>query len=461
MVSSVSSETRIRRLVLCIAHETTDQNLLKTVVKNKFHTIHSQLAAPVLVVVSAITFVFGSKTAVAESPRASVQQGIAAYRAGDFQTAGEAFEKGQQVSPEDSRIIFDLGCTAAAKKDWDEAVTLLRKATFAETAEIVAKAHYNLGGVATDRAKSIFGRPAEDAAESARNDGMVQIDAAIRHYRDCLATDASHPQARRNLELLRIWSKFIREAWDEKDRQKRREEMDLGKYLDWLQTEQRRLRQNAQHLSTRPSSPKQRYAVGQMTNDQTLLAAEIPFLQRKIQAEVNKAAAGQGVDKNQLAQSLGYLNSLTSRAREKMVLAGAELEKQNATGAVINQTAALDPLNDLFLALSPFETILQQAIQRQQKLVKLSAEKQTGESPVHSQTNSSSPADPEETQIDVAEQARRQNRISKWARALAAKADQALEQLPAEVVGPTPEPDSNDAQQAQQMAAARAMCQKA
>lgn len=404
-------------------------------------------------------------TAKPQSLHANVRAGVAAYRAGDYQAATTAFEAGKHLSPQDHRVLFDLGCTAAAKSEWQEAVTYLQQATFAEETELATKAHYNLGGVATDRAKTIFGSPIEEADESARKEGMGQITTAIGHYRDCLALQSDHARARRNLELLRTWSKHIRDVWDEQDRQKRRNDLDLAKFLDWLQTEQRLLRQRTNQLAILPSSPKQRYAVRQLSDNQQILIDEVPFLERKIQEELNKAAQGQGIDANQLAQSISYLNSLTKRASGAMLAARADLQKQNANSAHTHQTDSLDRLNGLFLTLSPFRQILQKAIQRQERLVKRSVSKDVDSSPASSASSSeksSAKSLAESDPLDLAEQSRRQERIAQWARALSAKASQHLEQQPAAAtIGPTPEPDSDEARQAAQLIAVRAMYAKA
>jgi len=100
------------------------------------------------------------------------------------------------------------------------------------------------------------------------------------HYRDCLRIDAEHAPARKNLELLRLWIKQMDDVWAQRDREKRRDEMDLLQFLEWIDGEQRMLEAAAKAFGQIDGSPRQRQAVALTENSQRLLAGEIEPLQQ-------------------------------------------------------------------------------------------------------------------------------------------------------------------------------------
>ena len=170
-----------------------------------------------------------------------VREGISSYRAGDYKQAAEVFSEAESAQPDDLRIAFDRGTALAAQGD-DKAVELLQKAALSPDLQLAVRARYNLGCLAAAKARKRFGEHPEKASPEDRKSGLADLAVAIGHFRDCLRMDKDHADARHNLELLRVWIKYMESLWEQTDRQKQRDEMDLAAYLQMLEEKQRGLR---------------------------------------------------------------------------------------------------------------------------------------------------------------------------------------------------------------------------
>ena len=168
-----------------------------------------------------------------------VREGISSYRAGDYKQAAEVFSEAESAQPDDLRIAFDRGTALAAQGD-DKAVELLQKAALSPDLQLAVAARYNLGCLAAAKAKKRFGEHPEKASPDDRKNGLADLAVAIGHFRDCLRMDKDHADARHNLELLRVWIKYMESLWEQTDRQKQRDELDLAAFLQMLEEEQRR-----------------------------------------------------------------------------------------------------------------------------------------------------------------------------------------------------------------------------
>ena len=185
-----------------------------------------------------------------------VAEGLRFYQARDYKAAAQAFAEADVALPENATIAFNRACVHAAQGESEKASGYFQTAAASRDQKLAADSHYNLGCVAVAQARSLFGKAPEEAAPEARDQGMRLLGEAVGHYRDCLQMDAGHEAARRNLEILRLWIKHMREVWADRDRQKRREEMDLLEFLDMIQTEQQRLRGMAKALSRAAGFPQ-------------------------------------------------------------------------------------------------------------------------------------------------------------------------------------------------------------
>ena len=156
---------------------------------------------------------------------------------------------------------------------------------------LAVRARYNLGCLAAAKARKRFGEHPEKASAEDRKNGLADLAVAIGHFRDCLRMDKDHADARHNLELLRVWIKYMESLWEQTDRQKQREETGSGGLLANAGREATRdsaLRPRA--LADAGDSPKTREAQRAAETAQRKLGEEIRPLKEKIEATLNKAA---------------------------------------------------------------------------------------------------------------------------------------------------------------------------
>ncbi|MBI2479850.1 MAG: hypothetical protein HYV60_14820, partial [Planctomycetia bacterium] len=332
------------------------------------------------------------------SARQQVRTGLKQHQAGDYSAAAESFAEAQKILPEEPRVTYDRACALAAQGKRADATDLFRQAALALEPELVASSHYNLGCLAAQEAKGLFGEKPEDAEVATREQGIKLLHQAVMHYRDCLRVDHDHAAARKNLETLRLWIKHMEDVWARRDRDKRRDEMDLLQFLEWIDGEQRMLEGATKALSEfggqggrepfsasdatngesidrtglpTPSisptngSPRQRQAIAQTENAQRLLADEIEPLQQKLVA----ALTGDQPADATTAQAVQALKQVAQQAQSAMFRAADDLVGRELPAALSAQGAAIDALNEIYRAVAPYEHVLQKAIKTEQSLV--------------------------------------------------------------------------------------------
>ena len=201
-------------------------------------------AAAVGAVLAGLTWLSPADASVGEAAR-HVREGVQHFQRGQYAEAAKRFAEADVALPDNPRIAYDRACAAAVGKDPDKAVELFQKAALARDDEVAAESHYNLGCVAAAKAKSLFGAQPEEAKPEVRQEGLQLLGQAVAHYRDCLRVRDGHAAARHNLEVLRQWIKHMQQVWAERDRQQRRQEMDLLQMLEMVTAEQAALRQTA------------------------------------------------------------------------------------------------------------------------------------------------------------------------------------------------------------------------
>jgi len=307
--------------------------------------------------------------AVSRTARRHVRDGLRQHTAGDYGGAADSFAKAAEELPDDPRVAFDQACALAAQGKDGEAASLFQRAAAANDQQLVAASHYNLGCLAGREAKTLLGEQPEEATLEMRAPAMKLVQQAVAHYRDCLRTDEGHAAARRNLELLRLWTKHMQDAWSQRDRERRREEMNLLEFLTWLDREQRSLEAATKALEQIEGSPRQRQAVAQTEQQQRLLGDEIEPLQRKLQEAVSGGPADQGAAAESAARALTHI---ASRVKSSMFRAADELAARSLAAARVAQSDAITALDELYRAVAPFEQVLQRAIEVERALVDLS-----------------------------------------------------------------------------------------
>jgi hypothetical protein len=240
----------------------------------------------------------------------------------------------------------------------------------------------------------------------------------------------------------------MQDVWSRRDREKRREEMDLLALLQMLETEQGRLRQGVRAATREADSPRRRQGVRQAQTAQRELAEEIPPLKEKLKQTLqppvpagSPAASQPPAATDQTARALTLFNELADRAHTAMQQATGNLEKQDLTSAAEAQTAALDALNELYMGVAPLPHIVQKAIGNQEGLVQQSKEMTA------SQDRDTQAAKPDKP-CDTAELARQQTYVARWSEILKPKAEEQLKQMAATPV-PAGPPAANPSAQSQ------------
>lgn len=380
-----------------------------------------------------------------------VLDGIRHFRSGQYQAAEKAFTEADVALPENPKIAFDQGCALAAQDDVEKARELFQTASLSRDDQVVAGAHYNLGCLAASKGKAAFGEQPENAPAESRQEGLTQLVGAISHYRDCLRVDESHVNARRNLEVLRMWMKRMQDVWSQRDREKQREDLDLLQFLEMIQSRQEGLRQTARTVQREDDSPRRRQAVTQVESAQRSLAEEIQPLQEKIRQALQPPAAQQSPPTSAAGQTpdtekaIEVLTGVATRAGDAMSKAADQLSTGAIEEAVGGQGEVLDLLNDIFMTIAPFSNLLSKTTGVQAGLV----------------DQSNAVVRPEDDQgsgqgepvADVSEMTRQQTVVSRWSKVLPFKAEQELQQLQAGQAGADPaakDPHSGSTPQQQQ-----------
>jgi Ca-activated chloride channel homolog len=379
--------------------------------------------------------------AASGSPARSVAQGVEAFRGGDFKTAGETFDAAADVMPNEPRIAFDRGCAYAAQGEHDKAVEQFQTVAASQNRPLAAMAQYNLGCVSIARAKAALGEKPEEAKPEARKEGLALLEQAAGQLRDCLAIEPEHADARFNIEALQVWKKHVQEVWRQRDLQKRRQEMSLTQFLDWLEKQQRELRaKNAPLASERPS-PRRREAIRDAEYAQRELADEIGPLKEKLQAALTppapQGAPGQAsppapkAPSPEAQQALALLNKLADEARDSMNRGADALAAQEPMQAVKPQAEAVEKIDNIFMFASPFVDLAKKGIAAEEGLIAQSKGEcqETNGDKTAKDKNPPKDATPQDSSTDWHEAAWNQRFITNYGRVLAAKAKRELEQL--------------------------------
>jgi len=406
-------------------------------------------------VVSALALLalaLGPASAPAGTPAAAdiVRQGLSRYQAKDFKAAAAAFTEADVAKPDDPRITYDRAVALEAQGDVDKAREFYQKAAVSSDQELVVRCRYNLGCLAAAKARSRFGEHPENAAPEVRQEGLGLLDEAVGHYRDCLRIEPEQADARHNLELIRLWIKHMQALWEERDRQKEREETDLLAFLKIIQQRQRELRLATKALAAQPDSPQRRQAVGAAETAQRKLTDEIQPLKDKIQQALAKtappgaAAAGQpatAAPSPDAQKAVAMLHGLADDAGKAMRTAADHLQGASFATAVTPQEQAIDRLNEIFMAVAAFGQLLSESIDGQQGL--LADEAQAGLvqdksllekgldklAAIFGKKAAAAPPTAAQQAYDFPEASRNQGFVTGWVKLLAPKAEQQLKGL--------------------------------
>ena len=310
-------------------------------------------------------------TGRADSAAANVRDGLNWYNKGDFDKAREKFAAArEQLDSRDAAkaaiAAFDQACALHRKGDIPAAREWYLKAGLAHDKTLAASAHFNLGTLSAQEAARLAGEKPEDVAPDKRPEILDQLKAAVASFRHCLDLQPEHVQARRDIELVRRWIKYYSDRWVARDREKRRQEMNLVAFLEFLIETQKVLRESVKALPEEASSDA--FADPKQVQDE--LQEEIQPLKDKIKAELTpppQAPAGgssssgnriqQGVPP-EVEQGITMLQGWAGAAGDKMASASHHLDERRGAPAATDQQAAIDELEKIWDAVIPFHALL-------------------------------------------------------------------------------------------------------
>ena len=409
-----------------------------------------------------------------------VKQGIAHFRAQDFKKAANAFTEADVARPDNDLITFDRACAYAAQGDTEKAAELFRTAALSRDTRLAVRCNYNLGGLAADQARAVFGEKPQEAAPEVRAEGLQLLQTAVGHYRDCIELAPDHAEARHNLELIRLWIKQMEDLWRQRDRQKQRDEMNLLAFLQMLEAQQRMLRATTRALADQPDSPQRRQAFSATGIAQRELSQEIEPLKEKITAALQPAQPPGGSSAaggppgappppppppppdESMAEAVSLLTQLADDVGQAMQNAADNLDGDSADDAVGPQADAVTGLDQIYMAVVPFPDMVTRGVTTQEELVnRVAPVLEPADEAVDEETESDETADDADgAKLDAPEAAWDQRFVAGWGEILPGKAEHGMKNLDAVapaamagLAGPDPQqaaPDPAAAQKQQE-----------
>ncbi len=300
----------------------------------------------------------------ADNPDAAVRDGLKLYRADEFDKARAKFAEAREAfaksdAAKSAIAAFDEACAAHRKGDVAHARESYLQAGLAHDKGLAAAAHFNLGTLASEEARRLAGENPESVAAEKRPEIIDGLKAAVASFRHSLELEPENVRARRDIELVRQWIKYYSDRWLQHDREKRRQEMNLIAFLEFLIETERALCESVKALnSTTPTD-----AFAEMKRLQDELREEIAPLKDKIKAELQPqpAAGASGAPQGssqELEKGIALLQGWADTAGAKMTSAAQELLSRQVEPAARDQQAAIDELEKIWDAVIPFHPLL-------------------------------------------------------------------------------------------------------
>lgn len=355
-----------------------------------------------------------------------VAEGLELYRKQEYAGAGEKFAAAETRTLENEKatVAFNLGAALQRKGDKDGSLASYEEAGRARDKRIATAARFNMGCVESDEAKKLAGEHPEELAADKRQPVIDAMGRAVKHFRECLDLDAGHEGARRNLELLREWVKYYSELWRKKDQQKRRDDMDLLAFLEYLIQTQDALKVASEKLAETPNAPIDAFA--EVKRGQDELAEEIPALKDKIEKSA-KPPQQPGSPPSQpdpeMEKAVNQLKDWADQSKHEMTKASEQLDARVAAQAALAQEAASDLLGKIWEAVAPFRKLLAHDLEKQTQIVQLLTPNQGGT------TAPAAPLLDKELQKETETLAKLQERTGRRTKIMGERARMELEQL--------------------------------
>lgn len=141
-------------------------------------------------------------------------EGVSAYESEDFKGAMERFEQQLKRVPESEALHFNLGAAAYKAGEFDKALEAFARAVTSPDPELRAKAEYNLANTLYQRG----------AAQKEKEPKIKEWQGALQHYDEALRVDPKNGDAAFNRDLLRKMIEQLQQEPPKSDDQKKDDE---------------------------------------------------------------------------------------------------------------------------------------------------------------------------------------------------------------------------------------------
>ena len=169
-------------------------------------------------------------------PERAARDGLAAYRAGDYATAVDAFGTATRLRPGVPELLYDAGVSAYQLGDYATARARLHPAISGATRpELAAAGHLALGNIGMREAQQLLQQD-PTAAIPALEEGIASFERALR-------VDPDYAAAAHNLELARVLLDELRQQQRQQQQQQQQSPQQDSGEQDQQQHEQQEGRQ--------------------------------------------------------------------------------------------------------------------------------------------------------------------------------------------------------------------------
>ncbi|MFN0053147.1 MAG: VWA domain-containing protein [Planctomycetales bacterium] len=332
---------------------------------------------------------------IAGEPQSAVREGLRLYSAGEFEPAREQFAAAaaalsEQKGSPSAIATFDEACACHRQGETERARELYLQAGLSRDRRLAASAHFNLGTLIVEGARAAAGEHPEQTPPDKRQEIIDQLKGAVGSFRHSLELQPDNPRARRNIELVRQWIKYYTTRWQELDRERRRRELNLLQFIEYLIQAQAALRQSV--LSLENPSPADIWAELKRVQDE--LHQEIEPLKEKLRSDLTPPESDPG-QSGEVEESLKLLQEWADAAGEKMVQAAGRLQGRQGNPATEAQQEAIAELEKIWEGIVPFRQLLARALADQTAIVRTLRPSQGGvPTDEKSEETRSDPADP-------------------------------------------------------------------
>ena len=141
-------------------------------------------------------------------------EGVSAYESEDFKGAMERFEQQLKRVPESEALHFNLGAAAYKAGEYDKAMEAFARAVTSPDPRLRAKAEYNLANTLYQRG----------AAQKEKEPKIKEWQGALQHYDEALKVDPKNGDAAFNRDLVRKMIEQLQQEPPKSDEQKKEEE---------------------------------------------------------------------------------------------------------------------------------------------------------------------------------------------------------------------------------------------